>query len=162
MISHRSRCCTTAAKALFFVALILAAFFPGDVDAQEPLSRSWLPLVTRDCLTCDVGPRVNVVPIVEPGVSVRYTRWLGCSWSEVQFMQTYMDEAGVLHNTYSLPIDADRWYYTPRWQVWRGGQWVAISEAEAVAVRDSEVVRMYVSVQLAGQNYTHQAAVGRQ
>ena len=77
-------------------------------------------------------------------------------------MQTYMDEAGVLHNTHSLSIDADRWYYTPRWQVWRGSQWVAISEAETVAVRDSEVVRMYVSVQLVGQSYTHQAAVGRQ
>ena len=162
MISHRSARCTRAAQAVFFIALILAALVPSAAVAQEPQTSVWLPLVARNGPVCDVGPRVNVVPIVEPGVSIRFSRWHGCSWSEVQFMQTYMDEAGVLHNTYSLPIDADRWYYTPRWQVWRGGQWVAISEAEAAAVRDSEVVRMYVSVQLAGQNYTHQAAVGRQ
>ena len=161
MISHRSRC-TRAAKAVFLAALILAVFFPVATDAQEPsLPKVWLPLVTFSPV-CDVGPRVIIVPVVEPGVSVRYDRWQGCPWAEVQFMQTYMDEAGVLHNTYSHPIEANRWYYTARWIVWRGGQWTAISEAEALAVRDTEVVRMYVSVQLTGQHYTHQAAVGRQ
>ena len=156
MISHRH----TAVRAAL-LALIIAAFSAPVTNAQEPpVYRVWLPHITQGPL-CDIAPHVEYIPVVEPGVRLRYTRWAGCAWSQVSWQITYLDEYGDQHTTHNLPIEADRWYYLPRWQIWRGGQWIAIAEAEYIAaVRAGDTVRMNTLIRTVGQNYDLETGAG--
>jgi len=86
-----------------------------------------------------------MIPIVEPGTSVRYTRITTCPWSSVYWKIHYVDEYGQAHQTAMLPIEANQWYYMPRWQVWR----------------EPDVVRMNTHIEVVGQNYTLESQTGR-
>jgi len=154
------RLIATAAQAIV-LALIVAAFLSPLASAQEPpVYRVWLPFVTHGP-ACDYAPHVEYVPVVEPGVRLRYTRWAGCAWSRVSWQITYLDENGDTQTTHNLPIEADRWYYLPRWQVWRDGQWTANTEAEySAAVRAGDTVRMNTMIRTVGQNYTVETGIG--
>jgi len=159
MSTHR-RTIKTAIPAVL-LALIIAAFSVPVSQAQEPpVYRVWLPHITQGPL-CDIAPHVEYVHVVEPGVRLRYTRWAGCAWSQVSWQITYLDENGDTQTTHNLPIEADRWYYLPRWQVWRDGQWTAITEAEySAAVRAGDTVRMNTMIRTAGQNYDLATGIG--
>ena len=159
MISHR-RTIKTAIPAVL-LALIVAAFFTPVSQAQEsPVFLVWLPHITQGPL-CDIKPHVEYVQVVEPGVRLRYARWAGCAWSQVSWQITYLDENGDPHTTHNSSIEGDRWYYMPRWQIWRGGEWIAISEAEYLAaVRAGDTVRMNIMIRVTGQNYTLETGIG--
>lgn len=160
-MSIRRHITATAASAVL-LALIVAAFLtPLPANAQEPpVYRVWLPYITQGPL-CDIAPHVEYIHVVEPGVRLRYTRWDGCAWSQVSWQITYLDESGDTQTTHNLPIEADRWYYLPRWQIWRDSQWRAITEAEySAAVRAGAAVRMNTMIRIVGQNYDAETGVG--
>lgn len=147
----------------FVLVLVLAILLAGPASAQEPAPgyTVWLPMVGVNCSMCDVLPRVTYIQVEEPGVHFSYTRWRDCPWSLVKRRVTYYDEDGNLQNTHDLPFDADRSSYLPRWQTWRNGEWIAISEAEAQsAMRAGETVRMNVMIRITGQNYTPFSEIG--
>lgn len=159
MITHR-RSIKTAIPAVLLVMIVAAVFAPVTNAQEPPVYRVWLPHIARGPL-CDIAPHVEYVPVVEPGVRLRYTRWAGCAWSQVSWQITYLDENGDTQTTHNLPIEADRWYYLPRWQIWRGGQWIAIAEAEYIAaVRAGDTVRMNTLIRTVGQNYDLETGAG--
>lgn len=160
---YMTRSAKPAISATLLVALISLLIAPS-AGAQQPGNRTvWLPMVVRGPTVCNTGPVIFEVPVSEPGISNRYFRWPACPWSEVYVADTYIDGYGQTHTTYSLPEVEGRWRYTPRWQIWRGGEWVESTESEFMRERGRApgTVRMYVTVAYTGQNYTLATVVGR-